>query len=914
MAQYTERLWTQTKDTEQLTFVAGVDLPYRELVKESGPNTNIMVVATTVDAIGYVLSPKGVLAGEKVDIQMLYGSPGGGGGGGSVNSINPGVNVTITGPATDPIVNAQNIYTNNGTFTSNRTATMGGFNLFFTAAAAERIHIFNHMFRQDVNVIELGYLSSIAGNNTNVALDFRSTANAIHPDWSARIIRDAGQNGWLSFSNLGSGTIAFNPNAFASLLLLPTGQVQFFQYGLGTYTGTPAFGLAVDGAGNIIETSVSGGGAVNSVTGLAPNVIVDNTDPANPIVTAGIESWEFSGILTTPVLSSIQNNYTQAGMANITTLRVVGDVFDPPSFTGFAGGTDGRVLIIHNVGATSIFFLHNSSSSLVANRIMSPGSIVVNEDDWSLPINGMATFQYDSTSQRWRVIGNYIYDILPDGGGVISVSGGNNEVKVVGFNGVFTDGTTITGNGTVGSPLVAAPATGPLFNQTIYVDPFYGDDATAIPDSQTLKYKNIDTALSALGASFDYTIHLFPGNHIINSAYALTNELKIYMEPFSKIVTNTAGPTFSISPSARLYVRGNGEIDCQGTFAANSSPSDPIPAECHIQVKAINSSGAGSVIEPTSMIFTVEADSINDRGFQGSGWCKGNIKCDFWQTSSSKLIHLSDFTAENGETKFDNYGQQQIIVKGRNRERCLIYNAIQATDSIYTELGVEPHKTYIELNADFDSTDGFFLNPGRGTWVFNGNLVHRKTDTAGNEVPWLWHTQQILSDGTAPIFHHKSGTWISGRNVLFGGSQNNEIVSLRSFGSFTFSGSYKNSGANTGAGAWPIIQLSNQNTEGSGITNLILDGEFTNDAGSISPIQIVDTTNPTHEYKLSVKNCIITIKSVIPTISSNVPMFIYVYHSLVMSQNYDPLITDGMSEDRTMIDSNVEVIIEGYGV
>lgn len=121
MAQYTERLWTQTKDTEQLTFIAGVDLPYRELVKESGPNTNIMVVATTADAIGYVLSPKGVLAGEKVDIQMLYGSPGGGGGGGvqsvtgldtdNTDPLNPIVNiavdgVTITGDGTpgNPLV------------------------------------------------------------------------------------------------------------------------------------------------------------------------------------------------------------------------------------------------------------------------------------------------------------------------------------------------------------------------------------------------------------------------------------------------------------------------------------------------------------------------------------------------------------------------------------------------------------------------------------------------------------------------------------------------------------------------------------------------------------------------------------------------------------------------------------------
>lgn len=35
----------------------------------------------------------------------VFVTPGNGGGGGSVNSVNPGVGVTISGPATDPIVN-----------------------------------------------------------------------------------------------------------------------------------------------------------------------------------------------------------------------------------------------------------------------------------------------------------------------------------------------------------------------------------------------------------------------------------------------------------------------------------------------------------------------------------------------------------------------------------------------------------------------------------------------------------------------------------------------------------------------------------------------------------------------------------------------------------------------------------------
>ena len=98
MAQYTERLWTQTKDTEQLTFIAGADLPFRELVKETGPNTNIVIVAADQsEAIGYVLSPKGALAGQKVDIHMLSSgtsTPGTG----TVTDVE-GINSVVTTPS-----------------------------------------------------------------------------------------------------------------------------------------------------------------------------------------------------------------------------------------------------------------------------------------------------------------------------------------------------------------------------------------------------------------------------------------------------------------------------------------------------------------------------------------------------------------------------------------------------------------------------------------------------------------------------------------------------------------------------------------------------------------------------------------------------------------------------------------------
>lgn len=105
MAQYNERDWNQTKDTEQLTFTAGEDLPYREYVREFPIGSHIVESTTQALAIGYVLSPKGVLAGEKVDVHMLRGLgsavPGGGGGSGTVTDVT-GINSVTTTPS--PIV------------------------------------------------------------------------------------------------------------------------------------------------------------------------------------------------------------------------------------------------------------------------------------------------------------------------------------------------------------------------------------------------------------------------------------------------------------------------------------------------------------------------------------------------------------------------------------------------------------------------------------------------------------------------------------------------------------------------------------------------------------------------------------------------------------------------------------------
>ena len=75
----------------------------------------------------------------------------------------------------------------------------------------------------------------------------------------------------------------------------------------------------------------------------------------------------------------------------------------PASVSGFANGSQGRNLMIINVGSTTINLLHQSTSSIAANRIItSSGGTTV-----QLPPNQIAQLWYDSTTERWRVINQW---------------------------------------------------------------------------------------------------------------------------------------------------------------------------------------------------------------------------------------------------------------------------------------------------------------------------------------------------------------------------------------------------------------------------------------------------------------------------------------------------------------------------
>lgn len=119
----------------------------------------------------------------------------------------------------------------------------------------------------------------------------------------------------------------------------------------------------------------------------------------NKTIDSGVYSGSvtLSGTVTPTALSGNVNDYSPTGFAAASTLRIDGGAADR-TITGLAGGSDGRIITITNIGSTNNLILSDADAgSTAANRFQIGGNI-------TLAPNGSMTLRYDATSSRWRPI------------------------------------------------------------------------------------------------------------------------------------------------------------------------------------------------------------------------------------------------------------------------------------------------------------------------------------------------------------------------------------------------------------------------------------------------------------------------------------------------------------------------------
>jgi|GEM_PF-1537138 len=126
---------------------------------------------------------------------------------------------------------------------------------------------------------------------------------------------------------------------------------------------------------------------------------------ANGVATGTLdvsEALKLSGDISPAQITADQNDYAPTGFATASTLRLSTDA--SRNITGLAGGADGLIKLIHNIGSFNIVLKDESASSTAANRFALNADVTIAADQ-------MALLQYDSISSRWRVIAGGSFDI-----------------------------------------------------------------------------------------------------------------------------------------------------------------------------------------------------------------------------------------------------------------------------------------------------------------------------------------------------------------------------------------------------------------------------------------------------------------------------------------------------------------------
>lgn len=103
----------------------------------------------------------------------------------------------------------------------------------------------------------------------------------------------------------------------------------------------------------------------------------------------------FTSDISPAQLVANTDNWAPTGIGTASVVRASTDA--SRNLTGIAGGADGRVLYVCNIGGFNLVLKHDVTST-AANRFYCPGSV-----DLTLTPNSTADLLYDSTSSRWRV-------------------------------------------------------------------------------------------------------------------------------------------------------------------------------------------------------------------------------------------------------------------------------------------------------------------------------------------------------------------------------------------------------------------------------------------------------------------------------------------------------------------------------
>jgi hypothetical protein len=102
-----------------------------------------------------------------------------------------------------------------------------------------------------------------------------------------------------------------------------------------------------------------------------------------------------SGVIAPPQITANQNDFNPTGVASASVLQLSSDA--SRNMSGLAGGAEGRLVSLINVGSQPMVLLDESTSSTAANRFTLGGNLTIQAKQ-------AAMLRYDGTAARWQAI------------------------------------------------------------------------------------------------------------------------------------------------------------------------------------------------------------------------------------------------------------------------------------------------------------------------------------------------------------------------------------------------------------------------------------------------------------------------------------------------------------------------------
>lgn len=121
---------------------------------------------------------------------------------------------------------------------------------------------------------------------------------------------------------------------------------------------------------------------------------------SSPIFTGTVDlqqAMTWTGDITPTQIAANTDDWAPTSFSTSTVLRASTDT-NGREVRGLAGGADGRIILLHNVGSFTLVLTDEAGTSTAANRFALFADITLNPDQSTM-------LAYDATSSRWRVIG-----------------------------------------------------------------------------------------------------------------------------------------------------------------------------------------------------------------------------------------------------------------------------------------------------------------------------------------------------------------------------------------------------------------------------------------------------------------------------------------------------------------------------